>query len=560
MPGGLINIVSYGTEDIYLTGNPQITFFKIIYRRFTNFSLESLRINFDDPIGFGTCSSVKIPKLGDLLNKIYLEILLPEINLFRKIPNNNTQIKKSEKSQQDYQIIQKFFKINRQAYIIGYQNYILDNSNTLDILDNISKFYQNLSEKKINIINNFKLILENSDLIFSYPEIAIWKIILLYEKSDKKKLLFAALKSALDKSIKTQKYFFDIYLKNKIKLGNKNSPNIKFAWVDRIGHALLEELEIKIGGNTIDKQIGQYLNIWYELTANRANQDIYYKLIGNIPELTDFNRIPKKQYLLRVPLRFWFCNNACNSIPLVSLQYQDVSLHIKFRKFEQVCYTENTDIFYNNIPDIKLFEIPEITNINISASLLVDYIYLDKPERKLFAKSSHEYLVDQIQIFEKINITEPKIQIIINNFINLSKELIWVAQKKIYTENPTGYNRCRWDNFSLSDNNIGNPIKNSRLEFNNTNRTPLLDSSYFNYITPLENHKSTPSDGINSYAFALKPEEDQPSGAANFGNLKRIVIYMEFENTLDQNYTIMVFSRNINLLRFVSGYAGISYN
>lgn len=53
MPGGLIHIASYGNEDLYLTGKPEITFFRIVYRRYTNFAIESIPLNFDDLVGFG---------------------------------------------------------------------------------------------------------------------------------------------------------------------------------------------------------------------------------------------------------------------------------------------------------------------------------------------------------------------------------------------------------------------------------------------------------------------------------------------------------------------------
>ena len=88
MPGGLIEISTYGSQDLFLTGNPEITFFKIIYRRHTNFSMESVKVAFDDPVSFDSNSVVKIPKVGDLMHKTYLEVVLPEIQLFRSKLSN----------------------------------------------------------------------------------------------------------------------------------------------------------------------------------------------------------------------------------------------------------------------------------------------------------------------------------------------------------------------------------------------------------------------------------------------------------------------------------------
>ena len=76
MPGGLINIATYGSQDIFLTGTPEISFFKVIYRRNTNFSMESVRLKFDDTINFDKYTTLTFPKTGDLLHKSYLEIIL----------------------------------------------------------------------------------------------------------------------------------------------------------------------------------------------------------------------------------------------------------------------------------------------------------------------------------------------------------------------------------------------------------------------------------------------------------------------------------------------------
>lgn len=75
--GGLLQLVATGRQDIYLSGNPQTTFFKQVYRRHTNFSIESCRIDFDGAADFGKVIVATIPRKGDLLNTLILEISLP---------------------------------------------------------------------------------------------------------------------------------------------------------------------------------------------------------------------------------------------------------------------------------------------------------------------------------------------------------------------------------------------------------------------------------------------------------------------------------------------------
>ena len=74
MGGGLMQLVAYGAQDIYLTGNPQITFFKVVYRRHTNFAVEAIEQTFNGAAAFGQKFSCTISRNGDLLSRVYLEM------------------------------------------------------------------------------------------------------------------------------------------------------------------------------------------------------------------------------------------------------------------------------------------------------------------------------------------------------------------------------------------------------------------------------------------------------------------------------------------------------
>ena len=80
MGGGLMQLVAYGAQDVYLTGNPQITFWKVTYRRHTNFSLESIEQTFNGQADFGRRVTCTISRNGDLAYRTYLQVTLPEIN------------------------------------------------------------------------------------------------------------------------------------------------------------------------------------------------------------------------------------------------------------------------------------------------------------------------------------------------------------------------------------------------------------------------------------------------------------------------------------------------
>ena len=80
MGGGLMQLVAYGAQDVYLTGNPQITFWKVTYRRYTNFSMESIEQTFNGQADFGRRVTCTVSSNGDLAYRTYLQVTLPEIN------------------------------------------------------------------------------------------------------------------------------------------------------------------------------------------------------------------------------------------------------------------------------------------------------------------------------------------------------------------------------------------------------------------------------------------------------------------------------------------------
>lgn len=79
--GGLMQLVAYGSQDIYLTGNPQITFFKVVYRRHTNFAIEAIEQVFNGNPTFGQKVTATISRNGDLINCVYLQVTFPSLSV-----------------------------------------------------------------------------------------------------------------------------------------------------------------------------------------------------------------------------------------------------------------------------------------------------------------------------------------------------------------------------------------------------------------------------------------------------------------------------------------------
>lgn len=220
-----------------------------------------------------------------------------------------------------------------------------------------------------------------------------------------------------------------LYLRIVLKAVTDSTFTGKFAWVRRLGHALVNNIELEIGGSRIDKHYGTWMDIWYELTHTATQERGYKKLIGDVEELTKLSSARpdgtiKDSYVLFVPLQFWFCRNPGLALPLIALQYHEVRLNFEFT---QAAYLGVFTSGFNT------------RNLSMTdASLLVDYIYLDSEERRRFAQVGHEYLVEQLQFTGEEAVptttsgtTSQKVKL---QFNHPSKELVWAIKGGNFTQ------------------------------------------------------------------------------------------------------------------------------
>jgi len=462
MAGGLIQIVAYGTADVFLTGMPQITFFKLVYRRHTNFAIENIEQDFSGIKNFGNIISCTLDKVGDLVNKMYLKIVLPKVYLSN--PNyisdynevDQIEINNLKKQYNEYKIILKYI----------YKFYIEINNYISNINQNIN--YNNLFNQIKNITNSYYTSTEYNNLKTTYNStyntlIFLNEYIILRNKYDNQVVadnvyqdnrFNTVLVYNID-LVKTfynykqsdyltsadflyQINFYDLpsfktisriidhffYLKiQKYEYIYSNYPNYKYAWINKIGHKIIHNISLEIGGQKIDQHDSDWFNIWNDLSLNSELENIYNKMIGNIPSLTTFDNSSKDSYTLYVPLQFWFNKYISASIPLIFLRYSDVRIQLEL--------TDIRKLFFTDAPSDFNFE-DNIELVNIS--LLVDYIYLDVDERSKFAQSSQEYLIEVVQNYNYPNINSNNVTIE-SFFLNSIKEMFWVVQNTINLTN-----------------------------------------------------------------------------------------------------------------------------
>lgn len=462
------------TQDVYLTGNPQITFFKTMYRRHTNFSMESIESPFNGQADWGKKITCPISRNGDLIGRVYLRIEIPDI----RIPAPAT-----------------------------------------------------------------------------------------------------------------------------------DGDAIGFRWLPSLGHTILRTAEIEIGGQKIDKHYGEWLHIWNELTQTAGHALGYANMIGNTPDLTEMqwiqtvvgatpltngtldssNNLVIKGKPLYVPLQFWFCRHTGLALPLIAMQYHEVKITVELRDVKD-CYWAGTRDDVNDPLSEWITSMDTVRPGSLpSVNLYVNYVYLDSDERRRFAQISHEYLIDQLQFTgdESTSQVSNKFKV---NFNHPVREVVWVVQPDAHLED--GKFGKQWFNFTDDDaatdavDVLGggaaggaqyvqtstffgkgeNPVRMCKMQLNGHDRFSERDGRYFNLVQPYESHENIPSKGINVFSFGLRPEDFQPSGTCNFSRIDNATLNITLTEkavrtaTGSRSCRVKIFGRNVNVLRVISGMAGLAYS
>ncbi len=371
----------------------------------------------------------------------------------------------------------------------------------------------------------------------------------------------------------------------------------------RWGFQLIDYVEIEIGGQLIDRHYGEWLDIWTQISYSRDKYEqlltmLNTSLFASEQQPSFFSKVAK----VYIPMQFWFNRNPGLYLPLIALQYHEVKLNIIFNTKSVV---NTATRLTSNIIDITNFNtstgtydknnyIEKIIDLRIFA----DYIFLDVEERRRFAQGSHEYLIELVQSSGIINTLNQSIEIPLY-FSHPIKTLIWRTQRKDQTfqDNPIGPNYNSkyflghlYDFSAIGGNTTDdysdfklNPdtIKSVKLQLNSVDRFKERDGTYFRVVQPNQ-YTSNNSNGLsfyhNSYKrygggfymynFGINVDDYQPSGSCNFSRIDNAVLYLRMNRyaspinnaNTSYNYYFRIYAISYNVLRIMSGMAGLAYS
>ena len=476
-----MNLVSYGKANVILHENPKKTYFKVMYKKHTNFGMQKFRIDFDGQRNLNYASeshySFRIPRYGDLFHDTYIAVSLPNI----------------------------------WSSIVGNRSY-------------------------------------------------------------------------------------------------------NFQWVKNLGAAMIQNISINAGAAVLANYSGEYLHCMMQRDQNTAKKDLWNRMTGNIDELnhpakhmksrlhnsdyinnyvhgvndaetlnhnvidyyphaTEVNSIPSiRGRKLYIPVGAWFCDDCKYSIPLVSLQNQELSIEVTFRPVYEL-YTilneqgeriapdlnEPTDQILNflNSPTLTTVEDGQVTtstiaNVNTWNSdvhLISTYIFLDENERDFFALHDQDFIYKTTYEHKYPNMVGNNTVDVKTN--NLVSDFMWRFRRndvrkrnewfnytnhpyldqlpyEVHVSNNAAINGVSALRIYLPEYNEGEHekqiMKNAALLMDGYFREEIFDSGIYQYIEKYNRTNGGGENGIYHYNFCLDSSKGnkQPSGAMNMNKYTKI--------------------------------------
>ena len=514
MAGGLLQLVAYGAQDIYLTGNPQITFFKIVYRRHTNFSMECVEQVFSGTPNFGRKAICTITRNGDLVTRMYLMATLP------KLSKGHAWCRRV-----GYSML-KSVEVE-----IGGTKIDKHYGNWLNIWHELTHDPNHDRAHDKMIGNTDEICLPSSDDIPQttlYVPLEFWfnrntglalPLIALQYHEVRVEFEFETVANLVCSD--------DNVVENRVPLSESlamvdSSLLVDYIYLDseerrrfaQVGHEyLIEQLQ---GGDSGADSVNQ--------TTHKTKLNLNHPVKELIWVLKKDSNTRTNKYLAHprsvdrfneaaVALVKHLCNDPAGTEQdgdgTVTVGGASTQITIEYAGGEKIKVGRH--VGSNNQVSVAL------------CNKIVDAVVV-------VGGGNEVTVVSVTHTLGSVDLRHPAGLVTYNDLLSNSVH-------------PDG---------------LGNPLADARLQLNGHDRFDTRNGDYFNLVQPWQHHTRTPSDGVNLYSFALKPEEHQPSGSCNMSRIDNATLNLNF--THDDPSKLLVYAVNYNVLRVMSGMGGLAYS
>ena len=364
--------------------------------------------------------------------------------------------------------------------------------------------------------------------------------------------------------------------------------NYYVRWVDYIGNALVKNIKLFIGGQLIDEQTGDFMQIFNDLYDDDFNKLCLIGMDGNLN--TPAEEIDSTW--VYIPLKFWFCNNLSDALPLIALQHHSVEIEVEFREWSE-CY-QVLDKKENNQGFVHSQKTNPMVKQDLEGCRLdCNYIYLDSKERIRISQKSHKFLITQTQKIEaavgsgksvELNFNHPVKEMFYyfsNNYVKSQPDPLNFSLKTEY-QTPEYFdkfmngipNKTVADYNSLRKDHI---LGEARILINGFPRVEWKDYKYYYFLQNYENYRNKLEHNVYLYSFSSNPTAGIPMGSLNFSrvdnsqlqftinditkkNVKRDLLNNnQLKNISDENLNVTIYGVNYNYLEIEGGMVGLKY-
>lgn len=493
MGGGLMQLVAYGAQDVYLTGEPQITFFKVVYRRHTNFSVEPIVQTFSGSSDFGRTVTCNINRNGDLISKMYVVA-----DLDAKAGANWGYV-----SRLGHALIESA-KVE-----IGGSKIDEHYGDWLNIWYELSRntSHDRGYDAMIGNVPELTKVGGDKPSYRMYVPLQFW-----FNRNNGLALPLIALQ------------YHDVRMTIKFREAG--------ACVNYTGTSVTNAPTMKDATLLID-----YIYLDTEERKRFAQAQHEY-LIEQL-QFTGSESVSSKNNKYRLNFNH----------PSKFLTWAHQMESVRGQKFVDWAYDGDWEAAMNRAAAKIWLATHDVVDENSGDGFtLADAVgstVKDGADPVLAAKVT--------ALPTQVGGAWDTVQVIGHSLTvaDLSTDAVADADKVTVHDH---------FNYTSSIMGEGNPVESARLQLNGHERFTERDGAYFNYVQPYQHFTCTPADGINVYSFALEPEKHQPSGTCNFSRIDNTTLNVNLTAGPTGNDTVNIYTVNYNVLRVMSGMAGVAYS
>ena len=570
MGGGLLQLVAMGAQDAYLSGNPQITFWKGMFKRHTNFAMEPFRINFTGQPNWGTKQSATINRNADLLYSTYLEVHLPAYNASTR----------------------KTAVYNNDQYSLGY-----------------------------NLLKYVELEIGGQLIDRQYGEwLFLWDTLC---GTTEQSMMLHKLNGAAGRPQVTSVYAAGINSASNI-LG----PSTSLTSAPAEKSSAVDAVTLGAAGVATSANLGYQVSGQGTASAGQVFIPGIPAGCSNTGQATNQPGLPTIVY---VPLKFFYTRNPGAALPLIALQYHEVKINIMWNDNQTISGDYNhvptpaqpsqaaiyVDYIYLDVDERRRMA-------QESHEYLIEQVQYNE-DKGLSSYQNRIDLTFNHPVKELIWVVQPtcyrscKVPIpgqtgnAYSQYNSMSRGNRYQASATIGSiVGVPGAGAPAWQGAASEQaQNVNRltpftydqtAVHKQWLQINGQDRLDARYGDYFNKVQPYQHHTgstntsynlqyaiSTPTasstgpatvaspmafqgvgqtrqPAIYSYSFALKPEEHQPSGTCNFSRIDTATLVLEMSGDCvvnqqqDATWDVRIYALNYNILRIMSGMAGLAYS